>query len=724
MDRRSGIQVSQRKTVHETENHPLGPAEVQMIAIGRTEQLAEFASSLRLHAADLNGDTPLHIVARMGRLGLCELFVRAGADLGAQNHERQTPADVAIAEGHPQVAELLESLADVSTVNAARPALVNVAKDSIKFGEGQLTVPTVPNQSLPIEHSQDLVELDDPLTFEPEEDPEHFFDRSVGELASGTFVALVATSPAPSGESDADWEVDLSPAKIEGDGVNFEVTSNRDTGDDHDFLKVRNSGRRSAKSAAVPSGTRLSIDSDICLIWAEEILEKGWFTSEDVDLLIWFCSGNCELDDLRSNIFRTLEAADLPLCDGAKESAEALLDNRSSVTADDLAEALEATLSRAIRLPGTRRFRMDKSDEARLLDPVVQAKQELQLAVLASGPAIHNILRNIDLLFDGSVEPGFVTIKSIAPTRHGDEETALFIKAAEALRGWNAAGRVMDGKSRRNALWALETLELSLMFHKAIVNSLAENEETLETSLKLDDLIAAFETSIDRLLLGHLPYARRFAARNVEEGEDLEDVFQVAFTGLQRSTRRFDPKRGHRFVVYSTFWMKQAVTRWRADEGAMVRIPVHRHEKVSDLDRAIRRLEAKLGRFPTEAELVTELGWEKSLVQSLLRIPRRCSDLGDLKGWQGMVLIPDQQETVFRAEMSRIVAEALTELPKRQASVIRMRFGIGHNDEMTLEEIGRIYGVSRERIRQIEADGLNKLSNPRRKRRLQTLLGG
>ena len=86
MDRRSGLQVSQRKTVHETESHPLGPAEVQMIAIGRTEQLAEFASSLRLHAADLNGDTPLHIVARMGQLGLCELFVPAGADLGAQNH--------------------------------------------------------------------------------------------------------------------------------------------------------------------------------------------------------------------------------------------------------------------------------------------------------------------------------------------------------------------------------------------------------------------------------------------------------------------------------------------------------------------------------------------------------------------------------------------------------------------------------------------------------------
>ena len=291
---------------------------------------------------------------------------------------------------------------------------------------------------------------------------------------------------------------------------------------------------------------------------------------------------------------------------------------------------LEATLSRATRLPGTRRFYMDKSDEARLLSPAVRAKQELQLGMLACEPAVHNILGKIDHLFDGSLEPGFVTMKTIVLSQPGHAETAAFIEAAETLRRWSATGRVMDGKRRRDALWALEALELSLMFQKAIVNSLAEHEGTREASLKLDDLIAAFETAIDHLLLEHLPYARRFAARNVEEGEDPEDVFQVAFTGLQRSTRRFDPKRGHRFVVYSTFWMRQAVTRWRADEGATIRIPVHRHEKVADLDRATERLEARHARDPTEAELVAELGWDREDVRSLLRIPRRRSDLDDL----------------------------------------------------------------------------------------------
>ena len=653
---------------------------------------------------------------------MCDLFVCAGADLVARNHQQQTPADVAIAEGHLLAAELPDSLVGDSHVKTPGPALANMAEDNIRVGDRQHAELPDPKESVPHEQSQDHDELDDLLTFEPEEDPEDFFSRSSGELASGTFVALVTTSPAPSTEPDADWEVDLSSIQIEGDGINSEATILYDSGDDHDFLTVRNRGRRSVKRAVVPSGTRLSVDSDICLIWAEEILEKGWLTSEDMDLLISFCDGNGKLDELRLNMLRTLEAADFQLFDEAKESAEILWDNRSNVSVDDLAEALEATLSRATRLPGTRCFYMDKSDEARLLGPVVRAKQELQLAMLDSELAVQNILRKIGHLFDGCLEPGFVTTKTIVLSRPEHAETAAFIEAAEALQRWSVTGRVMDGKRRRGALWALEALELSLMFHKAIVKSLAEHEGALETSLKLNDLIAAFETAIDYLLLEHLPYARRFAARNVEEGEDLEDVFQVAFTGLQRSTRRFDPKRGHRFVVYSTFWMKQAVTRWRADEGATIRIPVHRHEKVADLDRASELLEAKHGRSPTEAELVTELGWDIGDVQSLLRIPRRCTDPGDLEGWQDMVLMPDQQEALFQIETSRIVSEALAELPKRQADVIRMRFGIGRDDEMTLEEIGQIYGVTRERIRQIEAKGLRRLSSPGRKRRLQTLL--
>ena len=564
-------------------------------------------------------------------------------------------------------------------------------------------------------------EPDDLLTFEPEEDPEHFFNQSAGDLASGTFVALMTSSPTDSTETYLDWEVDLSPAQIEGDGIGSDVAFSPDQDGDYDFLKVRNLGRQSIKRAVVPSGTRLSIDPHICMIWAAEILEKKRFTSDDMDTLISLCEGNGDFDELRFNLRMTLEAADLELFDEANDSGNVLWDARSNVSADDLAEALEAAFTRTTRLPGMQRFNMDKSDEARLLDPVVRAKQELQLGILACEPAVEIILSMIDRLLDGSVEPGFATLKTIVPSRPGHAETAAFVKAGETLRRWNSTGRVMDGRRRRKALEALEALDLSLMFHKAVVESLAEHEAYLEESLRLDDLISAFEMAIERLILEHLPYARRFAARNVEDGEDPEDVFQVAFMGLQRSTRRFDPERGHRFVVYSTFWMKQAIVRWRADEGAIIRIPVHRHNKLADLDRATERINARHGRAPTEAELLTELGWTEGNVQRFLRIPRHCSDLDGFEEWEGAISKSDQEDAVAQMETARVVSEVLAELPERQANVIRMRFGIGR-DEMTLEAIGQIYRVTRERIRQIEAKGLDQLSHPNRKRRMQALL--
>jgi len=713
----------QGKIASETEIHRLLPGEIRLIADARTEDLARFSASSRLHAVDRRGDTPLHIAARMGDLALCDLFIRAGADPRARNDERQIPADVASAEGHLLAAQLLFSLVGRSQVDTQHQPLADVPQGDVKVEEEQQAALSPTSEPAPLQPTEDQIELDDLLIFEPEEDPERFFDRSAGELASGTFASLVTNSPTDSTETHVDWEVDLSPAQIEGDGIGSEAAIISDVGEDHDFLKVRNRGRRSAKRAVVPSGTRLSIDPDICLIWAAEILGKGWFTFDDIDTLISFCQGNGELAELRFKLLRTLEAAGLQSCDAADESGDVLWDIRSNVSADDLAEALEAALSRATRLPGTRRFNMDKSHEAQLLGPVVRAKQELQLGILACAPAVETILSTIDKLFDGSVEPGFVTMRTIVPSQRDHPETAAFFKAGQTLRKWNSTGRVMDGRRRREALEGLEALDLSLMFHKTLVESLAEHEPYLDAPLRLDGLISVYEMAIDRLILKHLPYARRFAARNVEDGEDPEDVFQVAFMGLQRSSRRFDPERGHRFVVYSTFWMKQAVTRWRADEGTIIRIPVHRHEKLADLDKAVERLDARHGRSPTEAELVTELGWDEEDVEGFMGIPRYCSDLDGFEEREGAISKPEQEDALHQMETARIVSEVLAELPERQAGVIRMRFGIGRDDEMTLEEIGQTYGVTRERIRQIEAKGLRRLSHPGRKHRMQDLLG-
>jgi RNA polymerase primary sigma factor len=441
-----------------------------------------------------------------------------------------------------------------------------------------------------------------------------------------------------------------------------------------------------------------------------------------LDQLIDSCEGNGDPDELRINLERNLEVVGLTP-DGEDPEEAGLWDAKSEVSADDLADIIEATLTRATRLPGTQRFVMDKSDEQQLLEPMMRAKQELLLGILASKAAVDAILEAVDKIADGSRDPGSFSLRTIIPSRPGHSETSEVMAASEALKLWQISGRVMDGKRRREALAALDALDLSLAYQKALVSALKTSEMDLDQVVQLDRLISAYATANERLILEHLPYARRFAARNVEPNEDPEDVFQVAFTGLQRSTRRFDPDRGVRFVIYCAFWMKQALTRWRADEGSSIRVPVHRHEDLAKLDAALDRLDIGGHGTVSDDELAGELEWTADQVRQFRRIPRTAEYPDGSDEWDTLLPEPAKSDMIGRAETERIVTEILGEQPDRQAEVIRMRFGIGRESDMTLEEIGQIYGVTRERIRQIEAKALNFLSHPGRIRRLRTLLG-
>ncbi|MGQ2909429.1 MAG: sigma-70 family RNA polymerase sigma factor [Aliihoeflea sp.] len=724
MDKLSRIFGNRDQATSEPESHFLGPFEIRLIAEGKLERLAQFAASSRLHATDPKGDTPLHLAARMGNLAVCDLFIRSGVDPGALNHDRQTPAGVAFAEGHGLAAQLLSSLVEGSQET-----------ETVTVGEREIslvveTVVTRPD-AVPEHHFAVMQEtesadrtddLDDLLTFEAEAEPEDFFDQYAGDTASGIFVAFVGSSPVVSDDEDGDWDLDLSSAPIAGEGIGSSAGVAADYGSESDFLQVRNRGRQSVKRAIVQTGTRMSIDPDLCFSWAEEILAKGHCSLDDIDRLVADSGGNGDLEELRINLQRNLEAAGFDLDQVTGHDADrwdAVLDTSS----DDLADAIEAALSRRTRLPGTQRFLMVKSEELQLLEPMMRAKQALQLGILASETAVETILDVMDSIRDGSRDPASVSLRTIIPSRPGHAETSEVMAAADALWSWHTTGRVMDGKRRRVALAALEALDLSLAFHKELVRRLEQFPARQAEASQLEAEILISESATEHLIREHLPYVRRFASRNVEKGEDPEDVFQVAFMGLQRSTKRFDPERGYRFLIYATYWMRQAVTRWRADEGAAIRIPVHRSEKITKLDRALERLDVRVGGAVSDFELGEELEWTINEVRQFRSIPREAEYPASLDDWDNLLTNPSEVDVFDQAETERIVTDALADLPEREADVIRMRFGIGRDSDMTLEEIGQIYGVTRERIRQIEARGLDRLSHPGRKRRLQELLG-
>lgn len=720
MDRLSRIFGSRDQATSEQESHVLGPCEIRLIAEGKLEKLGDFAASSRLHVADPKGDTPLHLAARMGNLAVCDLFIRSGADIGALNHHQQTPAEVAFAEGHSLAAQLLSSLVAKSTETVNESEVSFDVESVVARPDAAREHPfNVFPETEPADTTDDL---DDLLNFEAEAGPEEFFDQQTGDTASGTFVALVSSSPVVSDDEDGEWDLDLSPAPIAGEGIGSTAAAVADHGAESDFLKVRNRGRQSVKRAVVQTGTRLSIDPDLRHTWAEEILAKGWCSLDEIDSLVAHCKGNGDLEELRTNLRRNLEAAGFDLDQATGHDAD-LWDAVSDTSSDDLAEAIEAALTRLTRLPGTQRFVMDKSDELQLLEPMMRAKQELQLAILGSETAVQTILDVMDRIRAGERDPGSVSLRTIIPSRPGHAETAEAMAAADALRSWHTTGRVMDGKRRREALAALEALDLSLAFHKELVRRLRQFPPCQAEASQLEAEILISESATEHLIREHLPYVRRFASRNVEEGEDPEDVFQIAFIGLQRSTRRFDPERGYRFLIYATYWMRQAITRWRSDEGAAIRIPVHRNEKITKLDRALERLDVRVGGAVSDLELAEELEWTIDEVRQFRGIPREAEYPASFDDWDNLLPEPSEVDVFDQAETETIVTEALADLPERQTDVIRMRFGIGRDSEMTLEEIGQIYGVTRERIRQIEAKGLDRLSHPGRKRRLQELLG-
>ena len=161
-----------------------------------------------------------------------------------------------------------------------------------------------------------------------------------------------------------------------------------------------------------------------------------------------------------------------------------------------------------------------------------------------------------------------------------------------------------------------------------------------------------------------------------------------------------------------------AARRWRADKGSAIRIPVHRSANLNSLDKALERL----GTAVTDSELAVELELSVSEVSLLRKIPR-VSEYLEIEEWEKILPPREDIETINAAQTQKIVAKVLDSLPEREAAIIRMRFGIGQKSDMTLEQIGQIYGVTRERIRQIEDKALRKMLHPSRGFKLKLELG-
>ena len=250
----------------------------------------------------------------------------------------------------------------------------------------------------------------------------------------------------------------------------------------------------------------------------------------------------------------------------------------------------------------------------------------------------------------------------------------------------------------------------------------------LELERQIQEGLAAREHLIKANTRLVVSIAKKYMGRGVP----FLDLIQEGNLGLMKAVEKFDYTRGYRFSTYATWWIRQTITRAIADQGRTIRVPVHMSDRIRRLYNTARALEQEYGRRPTPEEIADEMDIEPRKVQWMLRVSWRPLSLEQPVGEEednelGSFIeddtAPTPPQSAYCYLLGEKIEEMLATLNPREARILRLRFGLINGRSHTLEEVGRKFGLTRERIRQIEGRALRRLRHPRRSRQLRGYLG-
>jgi RNA polymerase primary sigma factor len=245
-----------------------------------------------------------------------------------------------------------------------------------------------------------------------------------------------------------------------------------------------------------------------------------------------------------------------------------------------------------------------------------------------------------------------------------------------------------------------------------------ELERTVEDGLRAREHLIKANT---RLVVS---IAKRYLSRGVP----FLDLIQEGNLGLMKAVEKYEYQRGFRFSTYATWWIRQTITRSIADQGRTIRVPVHMVDRIRQLYKLTHEMEQKLGRNPTAEELGDQIGVSSNKVDWMLQVswlplslesPINDEDDSELGMFVEDEITPTPMQSAYTNLLREKIEEVLATLPPREARILRLRFGLDNGRTYTLEEVGKKFGLTRERIRQIEGKALSRLRHPRRARQLK-----
>ncbi len=320
-------------------------------------------------------------------------------------------------------------------------------------------------------------------------------------------------------------------------------------------------------------------------------------------------------------------------------------------------------------------------------------------------------------------------------TRVGKMPRKEFLKA---FPGKETNLRWVENEARKGTKWAnalkgckaqIQEQQERLMGHEATLYLLLPEIKDINRHMSIGE--AKARRAKKEMVEANLRLVISIAKKYTNRGLQFLDLIQEGNIGLMKAVDKFEYRRGYKFSTYATWWIRQAITRSIADQARTIRIPVHMIETINKLNRISRQMLQEMGREPTPEELATKMEMPEDKIRKVLKIAKEPismeTPIGDDEDSHLGDFIEDTSvesplDSATTTGLQETVHEVLGGLTPREAKVLRMRFGIDMNTDHTLEEVGKQFDVTRERIRQIEAKALRKLRHPSRSEQLRSFL--